>query len=126
MSSNTPIANKIYNNTITYMKAIGIILMVFMHCTNNFPHLRNFIYMFHMPLFFFVAGYCFKASYLNSPLNFITKRMKSIWWPYAKFCGLLVLFHNVFIRIHVYSTENIQGVLPVEVFSDSDMWIYFQ
>ena len=27
-------------------------------------HLWNIIYSFHMPLFFFFAGYCFKEEYL--------------------------------------------------------------
>lgn len=40
----------IKNNYISIAKGIGIILMVAGHC--RFPYLLDFIYMFHMPLFF--------------------------------------------------------------------------
>ena len=57
------------NASITYTKALGIILMVWGH-SGTFSYARDFIYMFHMPLFFFCAGYCFKEmSY--SQLNVI-------------------------------------------------------
>lgn len=115
-----------YNDSITYMKAIGIILMVFMHCTSNFPNLRCFIYMFHMPLFFFIAGYCFKKSYLNAPSVFIRKKIKSIWWPCAKYCGIFALLHNIFISLHIYTTKDIPGAIPVVVFSTDDLWVHFQ
>ena len=50
------------NDTITYMKAVGIMLMVLAHCS-NFWFIYYTVYMFHMPLFFIVSGYCFKEKY---------------------------------------------------------------
>jgi fucose 4-O-acetylase-like acetyltransferase len=54
------------------VKAICIILMVFCHagCTHGNMDLLKFIYIFHMPLFFFVSGYfdkgqCFSAILLK-------------------------------------------------------------
>ena len=43
-------------------KAIGILLMILVHCS-GLPHLlRNFIFSFHMPLFFIVSGYFYKPK----------------------------------------------------------------
>ena len=49
---------------ITITKAMAIMLMVICHA--GLPHVGGqFVTMFHMPLFFFVSGYCFKDKYLN-------------------------------------------------------------
>ncbi|MBD5104989.1 MAG: acyltransferase family protein, partial [Ruminococcaceae bacterium] len=43
-------------------KAIGILLMILGHC-NGIPFIvRNFIFSFHMPLFFILSGFFFKPK----------------------------------------------------------------
>ena len=42
---------------VTYSKAIGIILMVLGHCSCSVPYVTLVIYMFHMPLFFFILDH---------------------------------------------------------------------
>lgn len=92
------------NETITYMKAIAIILMVLGH-SNNFYLQYQIIYMFHMPLFFIVSGYCFKEKYLHEPFMFLYRRIKGLWWPYVKWSLIFLAFHNVFYRLHIYNTQ---------------------
>ena len=41
------------DNTVTYVKAIGIILMVVGHVLTSDMVVRRAIFTFHMPLFFF-------------------------------------------------------------------------
>lgn len=42
-------------------KGIGMLLMVVAHA--GIPNMFScFVYMFHMPLFFFMSGYCFKEK----------------------------------------------------------------
>ena len=46
------------NNTITDLKGMAIILMVLGHSGCNILSLMPYNYMFHMPLFFILSGYC--------------------------------------------------------------------
>lgn len=84
------------------MKAVGIMLMVLAHCS-NFSFVSRTIYMFHMPLFFIASGYCFKEKYYSCPHIFVWKRIKGLWWPFAKWSILFLLFHNFFHDIGIYS-----------------------
>lgn len=91
-----------YNPTISYLKAIGITLMVLGH--SGSPQLLvQFIYMFHMPLFFFASGYCFKEAYLDRPGNYVWRRVRGIYWPYLKWSILFLLLHNLFFHLDLYS-----------------------
>lgn len=61
------------DETFDVLKGIAIILMIVGHC--NFSSFRGFIYSFHMPLFFFVAGYFLKDRPLRKELVLSTKRL---------------------------------------------------
>lgn len=93
-----------YNPSIGYLKALGIILMVFGH-TGNAMHFNTFVYMFHMPLFFIASGYCFKLKYLETPGRFLCNKVRGIWWPYVKWSLLFLLLHNVFFHINLYNGQ---------------------
>lgn len=72
---------------IDIVKGIGILLVVFGH-TNKGP-VRDFIYLFHMPLFFYLSGSTFSLS-KNKCDKYdikydIVKRMRSILIPYFLF-----------------------------------------
>lgn len=54
--------DKVVHVDISIAKALGIILMVVGH--SGCPEiLARFIYLFHMPLFFFCSGYFFTPPY---------------------------------------------------------------
>lgn len=92
------------NDSVSIVKAIGIILMVLGH--SGCPDfLYNFIYQFHMPLFFFISGYCFKEKYINDLSVFIKRRIKGLYLPYVKYSLLFLLLHNIFFRINIYNGE---------------------
>lgn len=93
------------STNITYTKALGIILMVWGH-SGTFSYVHDFIYMFHMPLFFFCAGYCFKERYYSQPVTFIWRRVKGLWWPYVKWSLLFLLLHNLFFEIGFYGASS--------------------
>lgn len=64
------------------LKGFGIFFVVFGHVTHN-SILREYIWNFHMPLFFLVSGLFHNSS--NTFKSFFLKRIKSIYIPYVLF-----------------------------------------
>jgi fucose 4-O-acetylase-like acetyltransferase len=73
-------------NWIDIVKGFGIILVIYAH---NFPYLENYIYSFHMPLFFFLSG-LFHPNKLT--IKIVKKRIQQILVPYFIWSFLLFLF----------------------------------
>lgn len=92
------------DKTVSMSKGIAIILMVLAH-TDFCNYGEKFIYMFHMPLFFFLSGYCFKDSYLADFKSFAVKRIKGAYWTYVKWGIVFLALHNVFFHLNLYSVE---------------------
>ena len=65
-------------------KGIGILLVVFGHQIDyfhlDFPSAYPFIYLFHVPLFFFLSGVFFKDS--DKVWPFIKKKFVRLYIPY--------------------------------------------
>lgn len=82
------------NTVISICKGIAIILMVMGHA--DAPGIiTNFIYTFHMPLFFIAAGYFFSRKYLSDPWTFISKRIKGLYVPFLKWSFFFLILHNL-------------------------------
>ena len=98
---------------ITISKALAIIFMVICHAGIPY-YLNHFISMFHMPLFFFVSGYCFKDKYLDNKKLFVRNKIKGIYIPFVKWSLLFLFLHNIFyycnIYNNVYGSESIYGL----------------
>lgn len=74
---------KSHNKVIGIGKGLCIILMVIGH--SGCPQLlRDWLYTFHMPFFFFVSGYLFSDKSLNSFFPFVKKKMRGLWLPFFK------------------------------------------
>lgn len=88
------------NRLISFMQAFGIILVVAGHSTyqlqqsGHMPAVRQWIYSFHMPLFFFISGYLFKYSNTRKGIQlsdmpalgkdgFITGKARRLLVPYV-------------------------------------------
>lgn len=93
---------------IDWAKTIGILLVVFGHCIQATCFDRpiaallwNYIYIFHMPLFFIISGYLFKKEQYN--YGFFRNLLFSLIIPYLiySFCFLpLGLYVDVFKNGH--------------------------
>lgn len=92
------------NRTISVMKALAIIAMVAGHA--ELPGLlSNFIYIWHMPLFFMAAGYFFGDRHLADPWNFCTRRVKGLYIPFLKWSIIFLLLHNLWFDIGILNEE---------------------
>lgn len=79
------------NRSLDISKGIGIILMVLGHTTYLPANISNFIYSFHMPLFFLISGMVYKRTDLSFK-DFLWKKTKLLLIPYWSFC-----FTNLFL-----------------------------
>lgn len=92
------------DESISIAKAIAILLMVLAH-TYFSQYGNQWINMFHMPLFFFFAGFCFKEKYILNSKDFIQKRVKGLYKPFIKWSLIFLLLHNVFYHVNIYNGE---------------------
>lgn len=95
---------------VTLTKAIGIILMVMAHAMPVEHIIWRFIYVFHMPLFFIMSGYCFKEEYLCDTKHFVITKLKGIWLPYIAFSLPFLALHNVFCSLYLYPPDSVIGL----------------
>lgn len=89
------------SSVVTVAKGLGIVLMVLGH--SGIPTGREFIYMFHMPLFFILAGYCFNPNHLLDFKGFAFRRIKNLYIPFVKYGLIFLLLHNFFYNINIYN-----------------------
>lgn len=75
---------------IDALKAFGIFCIILGH--NNYSQIGNYVYSFHIPLFFFVSGLIFDLNRYKSAWYFIKRRSINILAPYFLISFLLYIF----------------------------------
>lgn len=70
----TTIDQRENSHVFSIMKGLGIIFVVAGHTAYSPVH--NFVYLFHLAVFYFVAGYFFKDKYIDDKLLFVWKKLK--------------------------------------------------
>lgn len=96
--------NKERNIQIDIARGIGIVLIVIGHTAFRYKH---FIYLFHVAIFFIIAGYLFKEDYsanIESLKKFIFTKIKRLYIPFLIGNGICILLNNFFIDINLYSS----------------------
>lgn len=79
------------DTTIDIAKAIGILLMILGHC-KGLPYIfSNFIFSFHMPLFFILSGYFYKSRSMKDLFICGNKHLVKPYLITAFFCIFLCL-----------------------------------
>lgn len=79
------------NDQIDVLRAWGIFLVVAGH--NGSPY-YDYIYTFHMPLFFFVSGFLRYSSGKKTWLRFLKDKVKGSLLPYVLFWGFSMLIYG--------------------------------
>jgi fucose 4-O-acetylase-like acetyltransferase len=73
-------------------KGIGILFVIFAHVITISPALLNYIYSFHMPLFFFISGYLFSDAKYKTIKSFAIKKAQTLLIPYFIFSAVSYLY----------------------------------
>lgn len=81
---------------IDIARGIGIILVIIGHLPINNDFLLEWIYSFHIPLFFFISGYVYKNDLTLR--QFIMKKTKTIIVPYYSMAFILITFNVLFLK----------------------------
>ena len=89
------VQNKQRIEWIDTIKGVGIILVLIGHC--NIPNINQYIYLFHMPLFYIISGYCWNVDKnRNLPFkDFFNKKFNSYIIPYLKNAGICFLIFGL-------------------------------
>lgn len=93
-----------YNRTYAIMKGLAITSVVIGHCQPS-PGVGMWVNQYHLAVFFFVAGYFFKESYLETPGRYVLKRIQRLYVPFVEFGLVFLLLHNLLTSLHIY--ENV-------------------
>lgn len=94
------------DDTLDIMKGLCILFVVIGHTYT--PVISNFVYLFHVAVFFMISGYCFNNKYLDSwkgSFNLLKKRLVSLWIPYVAWNLLFLLLQNLFLKIGLITND---------------------
>ena len=101
------------NKVIDIIKGYGICLMV---CGHSGAPFTNWIYLFHMALFFIASGYLWNECNVVTKKNvvqYVKRKAKSLWVPFVLINLFFTVTQNFFLKIGIYSTDAGASVLPV-------------
>jgi len=81
---------------VDFAKGIGIVLVVLGHCVSTNTSIGRWIFSFHMPLFFFLSGFCLDNSKYTNFKSLFLKRIQQLIIPYVSFVVILVSLQALF------------------------------
>lgn len=88
----------------------------------------NFIYLFHMSLFFFYSGYFFREVNLKTPWKFLKGKITTLYIPTIKYGIMFLVLCNLMIPLHLSNQAPIgswsefwnNGLDPIIRFYDTE------
>lgn len=105
------------NGYIDILRGIGIISIVVGHAliTTDFPNsaydpIREFLYYFHIPVFFFCSGYCWKEKKIE---HFLSDILKKQYIPFVLVSLISILFSPVWVKMNVFLLEDIRWLYRI-------------
>ena len=96
------------DTTIDLLKGIGITSIVIGHVRGYLPGgfpIVAYVYTYHIMVFLFVAGMCFKPQNNTPPYMQIGKRLGGLFPLYTIYSIFFVACHNLFRKVHILSND---------------------
>lgn len=115
--------------SIDCVKGLAIMAVVVGHLGFSLPSvpeykifLNPFVYsLWYVPVFFCIAGFFIKEEQLFNPVEFIAKKIKTLYLKTILFVGVAVLLHNIFLKIGFYSDQIVYGGKAMFLYSAKDV-----
>lgn len=100
------------NISIDIAKGFAIIAIVLGHIGFIYPkstlvNTKDLLYIWHVPVFFILAGCFLKDEQLIHPYEFFRKKFFSLYVKILYFYIPAVLFHNILISLNWYSLNDV-------------------
>ncbi len=103
-TSATPCVKNGRNTLFTILKAIAILCVVLSHAGVR-GWLFNFLFTFHVPVFFLCAGYFFHTKYLSDERTFLVHRVKGLYFPFLRWSIFFLVIHNLLFALGILSEK---------------------
>lgn len=92
------------NTQFSIVKALAIMLVVLSHAGIS-GWLFNFVFIFHVPVFFLCAGYFFNTRYLADEHTFVVRRLKGLYLPFLRWSVFFLVVHNLLFHCGLLSEQ---------------------
>ncbi len=86
------------------MKGLAILSVILGHAFYKMQP-EVFVNQYHLAIFFFVAGYFVQRYDQIKPLDFLWKKIKTVFWPFLKYGLIFLLLHNILLHLKFYTGE---------------------
>jgi acyltransferase len=94
---------------IDSLKGMAIILVIVGHLNTLSSELNQYIYSFHMPLFFFISGYLINfEKYVNLEKAYLIKRSSSLFTAYLFFSIISYIFYVIMDFLYQPQVQNVE------------------
>jgi len=100
--------NKKRNDCLDVAKGLGIIMVVWVHCSGP---LSSYMSQFHMPLFFIISGFLFNSE--NSLTEFVIKKIKNLYIPFVTYNLLATVIMFIVNRDFLLNNSKIKTILEI-------------
>ena len=94
------------------IRGIGILLMVMGH--SGFAG-SDWIYLFHMALFFILSGYLYRSANTENPAalgRYFLRKIKTLWLPFVAANTFFTVCNNLFLRVGILTADTRLLELP--------------
>lgn len=114
--------------SIDCVKGLAIIAVVLSHLhfywpsipENNISITPLLFSLWHVPVFFCVAGFFIKEERLLKPFEFIKNKIRTLYLKTILYVGFSVILHNLFIKVGLYSVQLEYGGKAMFLYSVKD------
>lgn len=93
-----------HDRAFAICKALAIICVVLSHAGGP-TWLNHFVFQFHVPVFFIVAGYFFKERHADNWGEFVGKKFSRLYMPFLRWSLFFLLVHNLWFYTGILNEE---------------------